>query len=387
MSKNTKVGIGLLFLCLVFAPFASSYGFDSGISDGDSFGFPQEVVTIDYVINASNHFDYWDTTEGDLKDVSDISHSWLSDLGWSVAGHIIDTDFLPDASLSYDLGSGAKRWDWLYVRNISSENIDTYNVDALNNITAGDYFIGDGSLLTNVNITGQETDPLWTGNQSSYSTKAVADTLYYDLGNSYGYYNSTSIPSYVTSETDPLWTSNQSLYYLKSNPYSYYNSTNPSPVVNTSYYLKSNPYGFYNSTSIPSYVESETDPLWTSNQSSYSTKAVADTLYYDLGNSYGYYNSTSIPSYVTSETDPLWTGNQSSYSTTAEIIGFNYWNDTFATFNKTYADTLYYDLGNSYGYYNSTDFDISDYYLKSNPYSFYNSSDFSISDLFYFFRS
>jgi len=43
------------------------------------FGFPQEVVTIDYVINASNHFDYWDTTEGDLKDVSDISHSWLSD--------------------------------------------------------------------------------------------------------------------------------------------------------------------------------------------------------------------------------------------------------------------------------------------------------------------
>jgi len=38
-----------------------------------------------------------------------------------------------------NLGSGAKRWDWLYVRNISSENIDTYNVDALNNITAGDY--------------------------------------------------------------------------------------------------------------------------------------------------------------------------------------------------------------------------------------------------------
>jgi len=137
---------------------------------------------------------------------------------------------------SYDLGL-CKRWDWLYVRNISSENIDTYNVDALNNITAGDYFIGDGSLLTNVNITGQETDPLWSSNQSSYST-------------------------------------------------------------------------------------------------------------------------------------------------TAEIIGFNYWNDTFATFNKTYADTLYYDLGNSYGYYNSTDFDISDYYLKSNPYSFYNSSDFSISDYF-----
>lgn len=42
-----------------------------------------------------------------------------------------------------------------------------------------------------------------------------------------------------------------------------------------------------------------------------------------------------------SETDPYWTGNQSSYSTTATILGFSYWNNSYATFNKTYADTLY----------------------------------------------
>jgi len=37
----------------------------------------------------------------------------------------------------------------------------------------------------------------------------------------------------------------------------------------------------------------------------------------------------------------------------------NYWNDTFATFNKTYADALYYGIGNSYGYYNSTTLPVS----------------------------
>ena len=64
---------------------------------------------------------------------------------------------------------------------------------------------------------------------------------------------------------------------------------------------------------------------------------------------------------LTSEVDPYWTANQSSYSTTAEIIAFNYWNDSYATFNKTYADALYYGLNNPYGYYNSSDFNISDY--------------------------
>jgi len=62
------------------------------------------------------------------------------------------------------------------------------------------------------------------------------------------------------------------------------------------------------------------------------------------------------------------------------------WNQTFATtlyadisitgdnasWNQTFADTLYYDLGNSLGYYNSTDFVITDYYLNSNPANYWN---------------
>nr|MDA3837276.1 hypothetical protein [Nanoarchaeota archaeon] len=34
--------------------------------------------------------------------------------------------------------------------------------------------------------------------------------------------------------------------------------------------------------------------------------------------------------------------------------GANYWNSTYAAFNKTYADTLYYGLANPFGYYNLT---------------------------------
>ena len=85
---------------------------------------------------------------------------------------------LPWTTLMYDLGSGANRWRWLYVQNISSDygdfaydvNIDgdlqvdcninvtnmtiknmwVVNTIASGNITAGEYFIGDGSQLTGI---------------------------------------------------------------------------------------------------------------------------------------------------------------------------------------------------------------------------------------------
>jgi len=107
-----------------------------GLASAENFGYTiydAPTVATNYSgvnVNNSDTTDTWITTEGTLDDVSDISHSWLSDLLWSVAGHIIDTDFLPDSSLAYDLGSGALRWDWLYVRNISAESIDTFNLDA-----------------------------------------------------------------------------------------------------------------------------------------------------------------------------------------------------------------------------------------------------------------
>lgn len=41
------------------------------------------------------------------------------------------------------------------------------------------------------------------------------------------------------------------------------------------------------------------------------------------------------------EVDPIWITEKTDYFTKSDILGFNYWNDTYATFNKTYADTLY----------------------------------------------
>ena len=56
----------------------------------------------------------------------------------------IGGDLFPEITLTSDIGSGASRWDWLYVRNISVENIDlSENLNIGENITAIDCIIFD----------------------------------------------------------------------------------------------------------------------------------------------------------------------------------------------------------------------------------------------------
>ena len=58
--------------------------------------------------------------------------------------------------------------------------------------------------------------------------------------------------------------------------------------------------------------------------------------YYLASNPSGFYNSTTL-------------------TTNSQLLnGNNYWNDTFATFNKTYGDTIYYGINNPASFYNST---------------------------------
>ncbi len=68
-----------------------------------------------------------------------------------------------------------------------------------------------------------------------------------------------------------------------------------------------------------------------------------------------------------------------------------YINDTFSAnysdfLNKiTWANAIngtLYSSTNPFNFYNSTDFDITDYYEKSNPFGFYNTTDFSIGDYY-----
>lgn len=164
--------VPLFFFLLVFTLIVS---FSSQPVDALIWNRPTLVVA-DLNVNST---DYWDTGDhGPMRNVGNISHSWLDDLAWSVAGHTIDTDFLPDSTLSYDIGSGASRWRWLYVQNISSDygdfaydvNIDgdlqvdgimnvtnmtiknmwIVNMIATGNISTDANFVGDGSELTGI---------------------------------------------------------------------------------------------------------------------------------------------------------------------------------------------------------------------------------------------
>ena len=232
------------------------------------------------------------------------------------------------------------------------------------------------NVIGNVNATGliysnnnpvltsyTETDPIWTSEKANYYLKS----------NPYAFYNSTSLTSnsQLTNGAGYITSTSLTPYYLKSNPYAFYNSTtlnnnnqltngagyitsytetdplayNGTLAYNSSlanYYLKSNPYSYYNSTTLTSnsqlsngagYISSytETDPIWLSEKANYYLKS----------NPYGFYNSSNFvisdyylasnPSgYISSytETDPLWTSDKPSYvpytgATSALNVGAN----------------------------------------------------------------
>ncbi len=221
-----------------------------------------------------------------------------------------------------------------------------------------------------------ETDPLWTANHSTYLTlfnwnKTYADTLYYGKNNPYGYINATTLSG---SESDPLWAANQSLYpritelaglvgNWSLDKLNYYNSTQVTSAIgsaNTSlkdyvdgnFYLKSNPYNYINSTSLSA---SETDPLWTANQSSYLR--IIDLIGL-VGNFSAYVQPTALSNFTDnilwtaafnatgdsrwlsafSETDPQWSGNASSVYLKSNPYGF--YNSTSLTSLSQLADNL-----------------------------------------------
>ena len=117
-----------------------------------ALGVDIPVPTNYSLIPPVNDSDYW----GGRFDEGDLDHSGLDNLAWSVAGHTIDTNFdmndntiqnvgqlqtsatgvilnayaddliladhlRPFTTLDYDIGSGAYRWRWLYVQNVSSD--------------------------------------------------------------------------------------------------------------------------------------------------------------------------------------------------------------------------------------------------------------------------
>jgi len=94
------------------------------------------------------------------------NHSNSTDnlIGGNIYGNTnILGNFYPGTTLTYDIGSGALRWRYLYVQNISADYGDfAYDLTVGDNVTANYYGDDNGMYnltLINDSLTGEETDP------------------------------------------------------------------------------------------------------------------------------------------------------------------------------------------------------------------------------------
>jgi len=108
-------------------------------------------------------------------------------------GEYILSDLLPHPTLTHDLGSGANRWNWLYVSNISADYVNaTHELSTLGDIWCGDdltvvdditfggILTGDGGGLTNITGIG-------------YWNRSGTDTFLENSGDDVGIGDSTPI--------------------------------------------------------------------------------------------------------------------------------------------------------------------------------------------------
>jgi len=353
----------------------TSFNINEYYLKSNPFGFynSTDFSIIDYYLK-SNPFNYYNSTDFSINDyyLKSNPFSYYNSTDFSIVEYSTTTEM--NTAIE---NSNTSLYDWVVAQDYTTAGITW--ADAVNGTLALTSDLDSYATNTKVDSLGN-----WSNDKSDYSTTAEANDLYYGISNPYSYYNSTN----PQSETDPLWTSNQSLYYTSSeiDSFAYYNGTD---FDINDYYLKSNPFSYYNSTDfvIVDYAtNTKVDSLgnWSNDKSSYSTTAEANDLYYSISNPMGFYNSTdfSIDDYYLksnpfsyykstnpqSETDPLWTSNQSLYYTASQI-------DSFAYYNLTdFSISDYYLKSNPFEYYNTTDFDITNYYLKSNPFGFYNST-------------
>jgi len=101
---------------------------------------------------------------------------WINDSGdaFYVGNVSVSGDILPNATLSHDLGSGARRWAWLYVQNISAEFINVLN----------DLDVTGTIFATTLNVTNTYFKDVWSittvvyGNETIQGNLSVEDRLY-----------------------------------------------------------------------------------------------------------------------------------------------------------------------------------------------------------------
>ena len=254
-----------------------------------------------------------------------------------------------------------------------------------------DFSISDYLLITNWNTTNSSyltSETNWNANYSTFLTHAT--TNYVDAQN-------TSIVNWVGSLSLTDFTNNLNIGNWTLDKPNYYNSTQVDNAISTGSSNNSNLLDGYDSnffmplnTSV--YGQFDYNGGWTANglsiidgnlyaqqgffyqinSLSVSTLEMNGSIIPDLDNQFDLGNSTrgwrnlyvgtniyeggtALSSKYYGINNPSEYYNSTTLTSNSQLLnGNNYWNDTFATFNKTYGDTLYYGINNPLGYYNST---------------------------------
>jgi hypothetical protein len=254
--------------------------------------------------------------------------------------------------------------------NLDINLTDYYNKTEIDNLNVS-HFNNDAGYLTSYT----ETDPVFVGSD----VYDITDTDQSNWDTAYGW-GDHSTEGYLTSytETDPIWNSEKGNYYTSTqiDNFNFYSSTD---FLITDYVLKTTlmSYSYYNASNF--------------NITDYYTKTQINnnlSNYYLASNPNGYISDytvtsedvtqhqadinitesqiTDLQDYLLTETDPVWTADKSDYYTSIEVDNLpisTFSNDVGYLTSFTELDPYYF--ANPNGYYNSSDFNITDYYTQT----------------------
>jgi hypothetical protein len=178
-------------------------------------------------------------------------------------------------------------------------------------------FSNDAGYLTSYT----ETDPIWTADKSLYSTTVEANALYPQVDTSStgrlleacDYTGTcindtglqTAIVKTMTQGTSGQYATSIGLFGL-----GFVDTIPAADITGLDYFTNSD----------------ETDPVWTADKTDYSTTSQADALYADISvvDTNTQLSETTVDGYadnngyLETETDPVWTADKTSYSTTSQ---------------------------------------------------------------------
>ncbi len=311
----------------------------------------------DQDLNTSDNVEFQNLTLGQQivfalgETIDNIINNWIRITGnLNVTGELnvgedsyFNGTLYPSSSLTFDIGSGANRWSVLYVSNVSSDYLDaTYGITSSGNITTTEYFIGDGTYLTNV-----------PGGNASFN-ETYTDDLYADIIWGYNMIDGTGTGNASWNETYAAI-----LYVNVSGDTMTGNlSLGGNEITNFSY-LRT--YGYSGGSGYLSYIaslESTNSLILYSGDASDNVTSL--TFYGNKGLEYSATSGSALPFYPNDDAevdigklDKRWKNIYLSGNVTADyyfgdgsqltnILGGN------ASFNETHANTLYSSIDWNY---------------------------------------